>query len=210
MISSDLVPELPLLLASKSTARQRLLTDLGYRFEAIDSNVDEAETKRALIAQQATGAQVAETLAELKAQKISRLHLNSLVIGADQVLSCGNVLFDKPTDMDHAKAQLMALAGKEHRLESTVCLVFNGDRLWHHNEAAVLKMRALTMSDIDRYLTFLGDAALESVGCYRIEKEGAYLLEKITGDPYVIQGMPLIPLIRQLSLLGQAPLQSIS
>ena len=163
-----------------------------------------------MIAQQATGSQVAETLAELKAQKISRLHLNSLVIGADQVLSCGNVLFDKPTDKDHAKAQLMALAGKEHRLESTVCLVFNGDRLWHHNEAAVLKMRALTMSDIDRYLTFLGDAALESVGCYRIEKEGAYLLEKITGDPYVIQGMPLIPLIRQLSLLGQAPLQSIS
>ena len=71
-------------------------------------------------------------------------------------------------------------------------------------------MRALTMSDIDRYLTFLGDAVLESVGCYRIEKEGAYLLEKITGDPYVIQGMPLIPLVRQLSLLGQVPLESIA
>jgi len=192
----------PLMLASKSEARQRLLKDLGFLFETMNPGVDEQEVKRALIGQQATGSQIAETLAELKAQKSSALNPGFLCIGGDQVLTCGDIHFDKPADMDHARAQLMALSGKDHRLETSVCLVLNGQRLWHHNDVAILSMRSLSSNDIDRYLNFVGSDVLQSVGCYRLEKEGAFLLTKITGDPYVVQGLPLIPLVRQLTHLG--------
>ena len=200
----------PLLLASKSEARQRLMRDLGFVFETLNPGVDEQEVKRALVAQQATGSQIAETLAELKAQKASALKPGALCIGGDQVLVCGDVHFDKPVDMDHAKAQLMALSGKDHRLETSVCLVLNGQRLWHQNDVALLTMRTLTQEDIDRYLAFVGEAVLHSVGCYRLEKEGAFLLTKVTGDPYVVQGLPLIPLVRQLSHLGYPGLAAVS
>ena len=99
-----------------------------------------------------TPAQVAETLAELKAQRVARKHAGALVIGADQMLSCNDVWFDKPADRDHAAAQLRALAGKTHTLWTSVCVVRGDARLWHHNAAARLTMRSLSDDFIAAYL----------------------------------------------------------
>src|SRR3546814_3610289 len=85
--------------------------------------------KAALKAEGATPAQVAETLAELKAQRVAPKFAGALVIGADQMLSCNEMWFDKPPDRDHAAAQLRALSGKTHTLWTAVCVVRDGSRL---------------------------------------------------------------------------------
>ena len=62
---------LNVILASASPSRQRLLTSAGVQHEATAANIDEIEIKRSLKAEGASAIEVAETLAELKAARIS-------------------------------------------------------------------------------------------------------------------------------------------
>lgn len=185
----------PLILASTSPTRRRVLENAGLDFEIAAPGVDEEEIKLSLKASGASGAQIAETLAELKANRISSKAEGALVIGADQILSCNGVLFDKPPDMDHARAQLQALRGKPHELLTAVCVAKNGGRVWHHNAVARLTMRQFSDAFLDEYLARAGEDVLGSVGVYRLEGLGSHLFSRIDGDFFTILGLPLLPLL---------------
>lgn len=187
-----------LILASASSSRQTLLAQAGVPFSADPAAIDEQEIKRALRAEDATADAVAETLAELKAQKISRRHPEALVLGADQMLEHEGAWLDKPADIAAARAQLLSLAGSEHRLVSAQVLVAGGRRLWHHVEAARLTMRPFDDGFVDSYLQQVGERALASVGAYQLEGLGIQLFSRIEGDYFAILGLPLLPLLQIL------------
>ena len=195
----------PLVLASGSRVRLRLLEGAGLFVSAEAAGVDEAEVKSALRAEGATAAQVAETLAELKALRVSSRHPGALVVGADQMLDCGGLWFDKPVDLARARAHLEALSGRSHSLETAVCVVRDGSRLWHHNEAARLFVRPLSEAFIEAYLAAVGDRALESVGGYQLEGPGVQLFERVEGSFFSILGLPLLPLLTFLRANGVIP-----
>lgn len=189
-------------LASASPSRRALLRNAGLAVACEAARIDEGEVKVSLKAEGATPERVAETLAELKAQRVSRRHAGALVIGADQMLDCNGVWFDKPTDLTHAAAHLKALSGREHRLISALCVVRDGTRLWHHIEEARLLVRPLSDAFIADYLEAVGDAALTSVGAYQLEGLGAQLFSRIQGDYFTILGLPLLPLLDILRTHG--------
>jgi septum formation protein len=184
-----------LILASTSPTRRRILENAGLAFETASPGVDEDEIKLSLKASGASGPQIAETLAELKATRISGRNPDALVIGADQILACNGILFDKPPDMDHARAQLQALRGKPHELLTAICVAKAGARVWHHNAVARLTMRAFSDAFLNDYLKRAGDDVLGSVGVYRLEGLGAHLFSRIDGDFFTILGLPLLPLL---------------
>ena len=186
---------LNVILASASPSRQRLLTSAGVQHEAKAANIDEIEIKRSLKAEGASAIEVAETLAELKAARISHQNPESLVIGADQMLVAGNLWFDKPPDLDHATAQLRALSGLTHTLPTAVVILRGGRRIWHHRASPELTMRNLSDDFITEYLDLVGKAALTSVGAYQLEGPGAQLFQRIDGDFFTILGLPLLPLL---------------
>lgn len=194
-----------LVLASASRSRRQLLGGAGLRFEAEAAGIDESDVKESLKAEGAEPIQAAETLAELKAARISARRPGALVIGADQLLACESRWYDKPPDFEAAAEQLLSLAGKTHSLETAVCVVRNGTRLWHHNTVCRLTMRPVTRPFVDRYLEAAGPAVLESVGGYQLEGLGVQLFSRIQGDFFEILGLPLLPLLGFLRDRGVVP-----
>lgn len=195
----------PVILASASRIRLDLLLRAGVPARAEPARIDEAEVKTALGAEGADAREVAESLAELKAQRTSRRNAGTLVIGADQLLDCDGRWFDKPESRERAAADLRALAGKRHALVTSVCVMRDGQRLWHHTEAAYLTMRPLSDAFIADYLEAAGDEVLGSVGAYQIEALGAQLFSHIEGDYFSILGLPLLPLLEFLRNHGIMP-----
>lgn len=182
-------------LASASRPRTTILTAAGVPHDVDPAHVDEAAVKDAMAQEQAPPAAVAELLAETKAQQVSLRHPQALVIGADQILACNDILFDKPPDLTHARAHLMAFRGRSHFLHAGICIVRDGQRIWHHNGVAELTMRQFSDTFLDRYLAAVGAHVCKTVGAYQIEGLGAQLFSEIRGDYFTILGLPLLPLL---------------
>ncbi|MFN4089403.1 MAG: Maf family protein [Alphaproteobacteria bacterium] len=185
----------PVVLASASRARAAMLEQAGVICAARPANVDEVEVKRSLQAADAAVADVAVALAALKAETVSRRTPGVLVIGADQMLECGGVWFDKPAGREGARATLRALRGRDHRLISAVVAAEDGRRVWHHVDQVTLSMRAFDDAFLETYLDAVGEAAFGSVGAYQLEGLGAQLIRRVDGDFFTVLGMPLLPLL---------------
>jgi nucleoside triphosphate pyrophosphatase len=192
----------PLILASASPSRRQLLASAGLSFAIEPSGVDEDEVKRSLIGEQASPQDIATTLAEMKAVRVSQRHRAAMVIGADSTLACNGRLFDKPATLAAARRQLLALAGRMHELCSSVVVARDGVRLWHCSERAHLTMRLCTEAFLDAYLARAGQAVCASVGAYQLEGLGAHLFSKVEGDYFTILGLPLLPLLSFLAEHG--------
>ena len=190
--------KLPLLLASQSPTRYKLLKDAGLSVISCPALVDETEIQKSLKAQNAKPSHASETIADAKGMKISRSNTDILVIAADQLLTCGSMWFEKPRNFEQAYAQLTALSGKTHHLWTSVSLWYEGNRIWHHTDQSDMTMYDLTKDDIDFYLEHAGDNIFACVGSYQVEGLGLRLFRHIKGDIFSIQGLPLLPLLSAL------------
>ena len=193
----------PLILASESKIRAKLLEAAGLAFIVEPPGLDESAMRQAVSGEDALQPQdVAEVLARAKAEAVSDLAHGAFVIGADQVLALGDEIFAKPDSMESAREQLRALSGKTHKLQSSVALAREGEILFAHTEEASLTMRKLSPEFIGRYLAAAGEEVLSSVGAYQLEGLGIELFDKIEGDYFSILGLPLLPLLDALRREG--------
>lgn len=192
------MPAPSLILASASPSRRQLLANAGLVFTIEPSGIDEDEVKRSLGSRIAPQ-ELASTLAEMKAIKVSARHPAAMVVGADSTLACNGRMFDKPPDLAAARKQLQALRGQTHELFSSVVVARGGARLWHWSERAQLTMRQMNDGFVDGYLARAGEDVLASVGAYQLEGLGAHLFSRVDGDYFTILGLPLLPLLSFLS-----------
>src|SRR6202030_2617202 len=159
-----------LVLASASAVRARLLAAAGVDFRIKPAQLDEGSFKQAYRAEGRDAAECALALAEAKARQVAaRGGRAAVVIGADQLLVCGEVWFDKPADLGQARAQLQALRGRTHELVTAVCAVQDASRLWHAVASPRLTMRHFTDTFLDDYIPADRADILGSVGAYRLE-----------------------------------------
>ncbi len=188
--------EQPLVLASRSDVRGKILAAAGLWFEIRPAQLDERAVEAKAGSPEPVAA--ARLLARAKAEEVSRVKPGQLVLGADQTLARGTRRFSKPGDRATAAAQLRDLRGGSHELHSAITLVRDGDVFFEHVDTARLTMRDFADPFIDTYLDIIGEAALASVGAYQLEGIGIHLFERVEGNHFTILGLPLLPLLAYL------------
>ena len=183
----------PLILASRSEVRGKILAAAGLRFETWPAGIDERAAEAEAKVADAEGA--ARFLARAKANAVAKDQPGRLVLGADQTLARGSRRFSKPASREEADDQLRSLRGRTHELHSALALVRDGDVLFSHVDTARLTMRDFSDAFLEDYLDMAGDHALASVGGYQLESIGIHLFERVEGDYFTILGLPLMPLL---------------
>jgi septum formation protein len=183
----------PLVLASRSDIRGKILAAAGLRFEIRPSQIDERAVEAKSGA--ADSAAVARHLARAKADVVAASLPGRLVLGADQTLARGAKRFGKPADRAEAANQLRALRGRTHELHSALALVRDKEAVFTCVDTARLTMRDFSDRFLNDYLDMAGDAAMNSVGSYQLEGIGIHLFERVEGDYFTILGLPLLPLL---------------
>jgi septum formation protein len=189
---------LKIVLASASASRAHLLRSAGVMFEVRPANVDEETIRRRLSDAGASPDTIAVELAEHKAKAVSRTRPNDLVIAGDQLLSFDGNLIGKCGTIGEARELLVRLRGRSHTLIGGLVLAHAHETLWRHVSRAQLTMRDFDDSFLDRYLVDEGPALLSSVGCYRLEGQGAQLFDAIDGSYFAILGLDMLPLLKAL------------
>jgi septum formation protein len=211
-----------LVLASTSPYRRALMERLGLQFRAVTPLFDEAPPGDTV-----DPAELVVANAVGKAHSLLARYPGALVIGSDQVAVCEGEILTKPGSEARALAQILRLAGKEHRLLTAVALVGAPEKSAARPPAEItaeatagateespaeataetelvesrLRMRPLTRREAERYIR--RERPVDCVGAYKSEGLGITLFEYLRGDdPTAIVGLPLIALTRLLKRFG--------
>lgn len=181
-----------IILASSSPYRKELLARILNNFACIAPEIDEDSFKNKI----RDPLKLAQTLAKEKAQKIATDHVNSIVIGSDQLATLENSILGKAHSAENAFIQLKKLSGKTHTLITSVCIIKN-KQVFEFTDITKLTMNPLTDKQIQSYIR--KDNPIDCAGSYKLEKAGISLFNKIECQDFsAIQGLPLMQLIKSL------------
>ena len=191
----------PLILASASLTRARMLDAANLLFKIVPADLDEESIKHSALQNGYSFEELVILLAELKAETVSQQHIGH-VLGCDQILVCAKQLLSKPKNLAEAKTHLLALQGRKHVLITACVLFYHQKRIWHHLSTSTLMMRSLSEDEIDNYIAGFQEACMSTSGAYQVETGGAHLFTDIAGSYYDILGLPMLPLMAFLRERG--------
>ncbi len=184
-----------IILASASPRRSDLLSKAGYTFSVIPSECEE------VMGTGPAGA-IVESLARQKAEWVAEKEKgkhpsDTVVIGADTVVSADSVILGKPKDEKEAFSMLRSLSGREHEVYTGVSLIsLDGQVNECFSVCTEVKFYELTDNEINEYIAT--KEPLDKAGAYGIQGRGGLLVEGISGDYNNVVGLPLAALVRRL------------
>ena len=185
-----------IVLASASTYRRELLQRLGLPFESAQPAVDESELPGE------SAADTALRLSRLKAKAVASRFPSSIVIGCDQVASCGGVRLGKPGNHANALKQLEYMSGKTVAFDTAVTVLDTSNDVARSRVVPCrVTFRPLTRASIEAYLE--REQPYDCAGSAKAEGLGIALIARIeTEDPTSLIGLPLIALTELLAEAG--------
>lgn len=172
-----------IILASSSPRRKELLTLAGIPYHAISSDAEELKADGILTPQQ-----IAMENAYRKANDIFSSNRDSVVLGADTIVSIGNTVLGKPKSRDEARNMLEMLAGKTHTVLTGIAVISKEKTVRDICETSVT-FRPLSDQLIEKYLD-TGEYR-DKAGAYGIQGKGCILVESLSGDYFNVMGLPI-------------------
>lgn len=184
----------PLLLASTSPRRGRLLAELGLPFEAVDPGVDDAA--EAAVAAEAAGrgldpAATVTRIAVVKAlAALPRARAGQRVLAADTAVVLDGAILGKARDEAEARATLARLRGRAHEAVTGVALVDGDGRLRTGAATSTVRFGAFDQDALEAYLA--SGAWRGKAGAYGVQDPGAApLVAGVEGSRSNVVGLPL-------------------
>ena len=170
-----------LILASQSPRRKELLAHLNIPFVVRVADIDET-----MDAQKPPFEEVAR-VSRRKAEAICRTP-EDIVIAADTIVVCDDVVLGKPVDEQDAFRMLSMLSGREHQVMTglTVC---KGDKYIVTTEVTDVYFRPLSTKEIWDYIAT--KEPMDKAGSYGIQGGASIFTERIVGDYYNVMGLPV-------------------
>lgn len=192
-------PSPGLILASASPRRAQLLRALGLPFSVVPTEVPEVAPEFL------SPAETAQLNAVRKAQAAAIRHPDSLIIGADTMVTASGVHYGKPASLAEAEAMLAQLQGRVHQVATGVCLIHqSGGRRRVFAVTTAVTFRRLGPGEIREYLSSIHP--FDKAGGYAIQDGGHTIIECIHGSYSNVVGLPLERLREELAgWLGRPP-----
>jgi septum formation protein len=184
--------ELPFVyLASQSPRRQALLKSCGISFELVDGEIDESDYPSNLGAPD-----IAQYLAERKAEKAFSRKSQGIVIAADSLVICHGQVLGKPVDHEDAKRILRMLSDQRHEVVTGVCIMDSRKRL-AFSEITYVTFAPLTEEEIEYYIREF--KPFDKAGAYAVQEWiGFCKIPRIEGSYTNIIGLPTERVYRAL------------
>ena len=172
-----------IILASQSPRRKQLMEMAELEFEIIIADVDETNPPGM------PGEFVPEFLARKKADAVTHLVKDAIVIAADTIVLLDHHILGKPNDEEHAIAILKQLSGRMHKVVTGVC-IRKGEKESCFSVITEVYFRKLTDAQIAHYVSRY--KPYDKAGAYAIQEWiGVTGIEKINGDYYNVMGLPI-------------------
>ena len=188
----------PILLASASPARRRLLQQAGIPHRVRVSGVDES------LHTESDPERLVQRLARAKAEAVAALlppAEAAPVLGCDSVLLFEGEIFGKPSDAAEAVARWRRMAGGCAELLTGHCLLGHGDG--RRDEDGTLRLATVTtrlvfarLDDAEIRAYVATGEPLQCAGGFALEGRGGQLVERIDGCVSNVIGLSL-PLLRR-------------
>jgi septum formation protein len=184
----------PLILASASPRRKRLLNQIGLPFRSIKSHVTEEDISDDPL-------ETSRLLAEQKASQVHYKTGEAWVLGADTIVVIDKKILGKPQEKEEAKHMLSILSGKKHRVITGFCILNPSGRLAHSEAVTTLvQIKNLSEQEIGDYIS-TGEP-YGKAGSYAIQGIGSFMVKTISGSYSNVVGLPLCALINALISVG--------
>lgn len=173
-----------LILASSSPRRLELLASIGIIPHQIFSpDINESPLKHERIRQ------YVHRLSCLKAQSVHAQAPDAYVLAADTAVELGGKIVLKAQDQAEARAILMRLSGRRHRVHTGVCVISPGGKETCRTVSTRLSLKHLSKEELDDYLDskeWEGKA-----GAFSIQGKSSKFVKFISGSYTNVVGLPL-------------------
>ena len=182
-MQSTLSLHYPLILASNSPRRREILSQAGFAFSVVASDVDESFPVDMPLSE------VPVFLSEKKARVLADINPNAIILAADTVVILDNIILNKPADKSEAREMLQLLSGKTHEVVTGITLITPNETV-SIADSAMVSFRSLADWEMDWYVK--GGFGLDKAGAYGVQDFiGMAGIEKINGSFYTVMGLPI-------------------
>ncbi|OQY46915.1 MAG: septum formation protein Maf [Desulfobacteraceae bacterium 4572_87] len=184
----------PLVLASASPRRKRLLARMNIPHRVVVSHVNEERTDE-------SPENFCRSLALLKAREVDIRENGSWILGADTLVVAGGRALGKPESHEAAREMISLLSGKNHQVITGFC-VLNPHGMIAHSEVVTTEVRFKPLSEEEITGYIRTHEPFGKAGAYAIQGVGAFMVEAISGSYTNVVGLPMCAFIKALLKCG--------
>lgn len=189
-----------LLLASSSPRRRELLSQLGYSYEVVQTDIPEVVRPGEAPADYVQRVALDKARAGLALDPATEAE--HVALGADTEVILDGRIFGKPVDETDACAMLNVLQGRTHEVLCAVAVASEMQSQVRLSRSRVT-FAALDAEQIQRYVR--SGQAMGKAGAYGIQGLAAAFITHLEGSYWSVMGLPMYETAQLLHQFGVQP-----